>query len=449
MASLVDRDLKVNWHPCTQMADHQQFPPLPVVSAKGVWLYLEDGSRLLDGISSWWTNLFGHCNERLVGVLASQAATLDHCMFAGLTHPWAVELAEGLAELSGMDRVFFADNGSSAVEVAMKMAYHYQVNMGNPGRRLFAHLGGSYHGETLGALSVGDLTLYGAPYHALTIRNLRLRGPSCTDCPFGGTRHGCSLGCLEEDLRTLEDRASELCAVVVEPMIQGAAGMRIYPAVYFRELRRAAKRLGILFIDDEIAMGFGRTGQFLAFQHADPKDPPDILCLSKGITGGMMPFAAVLTTDEVYQAFYGGGLGRAFLHSHSYCGNPLGCALGIEVLKIFRQEDVIGRVRRLGDRLRALMERYFLGRPFAHDVRSLGLVGALDLRDLDGAALRPDLRVGRIIGMECMRRGVLIRPLGDVVYFMPPYVVMEDELELMVRVAAEVTEEVLKSLKSS
>ncbi|MCX7827990.1 MAG: adenosylmethionine--8-amino-7-oxononanoate transaminase [Thermanaerothrix sp.] len=443
MASLAERDLRVNWHPCTQMADHQEFLPLPVASAQGVWLHLQDGSRLLDGISSWWTNLFGHCHPRLAEALARQARRLDHCMFAGLTHPWAVELSENLTKLTGLDRVFYADNGSSAVETAMKMAYHYQVNRGRPERRLFAHLGGSYHGETLGALSVGDLGLYGKPYRAITQRNLRLHGPCCSDCPFGESRDRCSLGCLQRDLKTLKERASEVCAVIVEPLVQGAAGMRMYPKGYFEGLRRAALELDVLFIDDEIAMGFGRTGEFLAFQHCSLERPPDLLCLSKGITGGMMPFSAVLASEEVYRAFYGGGLGRAFLHSHSYCGNPLGCALALEVLCIFEEEDVLDRVRALGEVLGDAMARHFGGSSLVWDMRRMGLVGALDLRNPDGASLPGELRLGRLIGLECMRRGVLIRPLGDVIYFLPPYVIKEDEVELMVRTAAEAAFHVL------
>ncbi|ACZ18484.1 adenosylmethionine-8-amino-7-oxononanoateaminotr ansferase [Thermanaerovibrio acidaminovorans DSM 6589] len=442
MSSLVERDLRVNWHPCTQMADHQDFPPLVVTSARGVWLHLENGGRLLDGISSWWVNLFGHCHPRLLRVLADQASRLDHCMFASLTHPWAVELSERLTALSGLHRVFYADNGSSAVELAMKMAYHYQVNLGHPERKLFAHLSGSYHGETLGALSVGDLGLYGEPYRGITRRNLRLEGPNCVDCSYGGTRSFCSLECLKRDVATLEAAAPEVCAVIVEPLVQGAAGMRMYPAGYFRGLREAAGRLGILFIDDEIAMGFGRTGRIFAYQHAGVV--PDLVCLSKGITGGMMPFSAVLATEGIYQAFYGGGLERAFLHSHSYCGNPLGCALGIEVLKMLEDMEVTALVGRLGDRLVDLMERYF--RPFRYtwDIRSLGLVGAVELRRPDGSLLPPQMRLGRQIGLECMRRGVLLRPLGDVIYFLPPYVIGEDELELMVRTACQAAERVLE-----
>lgn len=428
------------------MADHEEFPPLPVVSAQGVWLHLENGSRLLDGISSWWTNLFGHCNPRLTDVLVRQARTLDHCMFAGLTHPWAVELSERLTGLAGLQRVFYGDNGSSAVEIAMKMAYHHQVNLGRPERRLFAHLGGSYHGETLGALSVGDLGLYGEPYRDITLRNLRLQGPSCSDCPFGESRDRCSLGCLDRDLKVLRDQASQVCAVIVEPLVQGAAGMRIYPKGYFEGLRRAASELGILFIDDEIAMGFGRTGQFLAFQHCELESPPDLVCLSKGITGGMMPFSAVLASEEVYRTFYGGGVERAFLHSHSYCGNPLGCALGIEVLRIFDDEGVLERVRILGEALEDFMRRHFGGLPFTWDLRRIGLVGALDLRRPDGSALPADMMVGRRVGRECMRRGVLIRPLGDVVYFLPPYVMGQEELEFMVKTAAEASIHVLQSL---
>lgn len=302
------RDLAHNWHPCTQMADHEEWPPLAVRSARGVWLEDETGRRILDGISSWWVNLFGHGHPRLVETLARQAERLDHCLFAGCTHDPAIELGERLAALSGLPRVFYADNGSCAVETALKMSFHAHRNAGAVGRTRFAHLGGSYHGETLGALGVGDLGLYGEVYRPLLRPGVRVEGPDCFRCPYGLTREGCGVPCLDRDRRTLEAHGESLCGVIVEPLVQGAAGMRVYPPAYLAGLRRVCSDLGIHLIDDEIAMGFGRTGTLFACQQAGVV--PDLMCLSKGITGGMIPFSVVLASEEIYRAFYGGGGGR-------------------------------------------------------------------------------------------------------------------------------------------
>ena len=440
------RDLAHNWHPCTQMADHEEWPPLAVRSARGVWLEDETGRRILDGISSWWVNLFGHGHPRLVETLARQAERLDHCLFAGCTHDPAIELGERLAALSGLPRVFYADNGSCAVETALKMSFHAHRNAGAVGRTRFAHLGGSYHGETLGALGVGDLGLYGEVYRPLLRPGVRVEGPDCFRCPYGLTREGCGVPCLDRDRRTLEAHEESLCGVIVEPLVQGAAGMRVYPPAYLAGLRQVCSDLGIHLIDDEIAMGFGRTGTLFACQQAGVV--PDLMCLSKGITGGMIPFSVVLASEEIYRAFYGGGVRQAFLHSHSYSGSPLGCALACTVLDLFEEEGILDRVARLGRFLRERVASELPRCPHLGEYRQIGLVGALELVADPGtrAPFPPDLRLGRRIARAALDRGVLLRPLGEVVYFLPPYAVTEEDLEVLAEGAFGAVREVLGSL---
>ncbi|ODV28061.1 MAG: adenosylmethionine--8-amino-7-oxononanoate transaminase [Rhodanobacter sp. SCN 68-63] len=419
-AALAARDLKHIWHPCTQMHDHETIPLLPIVRGEGAWLIDAEGRRYLDGISSWWTNLFGHANPRIAAALAAQAQTLEHVIFAGFTHPPAIELAEELVRITppGLDKVFFADNGSAAIEVALKMSFHYWLNQGHGGKTRFIALTGSYHGETLGALSVSDVALYRKTY-----------------APPGETPAQVATRRLEELRALLERHAHETCAVIVEPLVQCAGGMRMYHPGYLAGLRRLCDEYAVHFIADEIAVGFGRTGTMFACEQAAVS--PDFMCLSKGLTGGTLPLSAVLTTQHVYEAFYAEyAAGKAFLHSHSYTGNPLACSAALATLAIFRDEPVLERNRALAAHLARRLEP-LREHPHVAEVRQTGMIAAVELV-ADKATRRPfaaEDRRGLRVYLHGLQHGALLRPLGNVVYFMPPYVTSAPELDHLVEVA--------------
>lgn len=444
------RDLAHVWHPCSQMKDYEDFPPIVVERGEGAWLVDEGGRRYLDAVSSWWTNLHGHGHPRIAAAVARQAQALEHVIFANFTHRPAIRLAEELCALlpPALSRVFFADNGSAAVEVALKMSFQYHQQQGQPGRRRFASLAGAYHGETLGALAVGDLDLYAAVYRPLMMETLRVPGPDCYRCPFGKVRETCGAECFAPMEAALEEHGPTLSAVIVEPLLQCAAGMRMYPPVYLRRLREATARHGVHLIADEIAVGFGRTGRMFALEHAGIV--PDLVCLSKGITGGFLPLAAVVTSEQIYQAFYADYAElRAFLHSHSYTGNPIACAAALESLAIFREERVLERVRERGAALERLARAAFDGLDFVGEYRQLGLVGAVELVE-DRASRRGfdwRLRAGYRAYRRALERGVLLRPLGNVLYFMPPYCTTEDELRFMVETARRCAEEAVAEVR--
>jgi adenosylmethionine-8-amino-7-oxononanoate aminotransferase len=437
-ADLAQRDLRHVWHPCTQMHDHEQWPPIPIRRGAGVWLEDYDGNRYLDAISSWWTNLFGHANAHIAGAVAAQARQLEHVLLAGFTHRPAIELAERLTTLApaGLERCFFADNGSAAIEVALKMSFHYWQNLGQRDKRRFLTLGNSYHGETLGALAVGDVELYRQIYRPLLLDVITVPSPDCHDRETGESWEQHSRRKFELMEAALQRHAGELAAVIVEPLVQCAGGMRMYHPVYLRLLREACDRHGVHLIADEIAVGFGRTGTMFACEQAGIA--PDFLCLSKGLTGGFLPLAAVLTTARVYNAFYAEYTEqRAFLHSHSYTGNPLACAAALATLDIFAGQPVLARNRELaahlGRRTEPLREH-----PHVGEVRQCGMILAIEMvRD---RARRIDYpwqeRCGMRVYQHGLANGMLLRPIGNVVYFMPPYVITPDEIDRMVDVAA-------------
>jgi len=449
-ATLARRDLKHLWHPCTQMHDHDitgkdGVPMVPIVRGDGAWLIDADGRRYLDGISSWWTNLFGHANPRIAAALAAQAQKLEHVIFAGFTHEPAIELAEELVRITppGLDRVFFADNGSAAVEVALKMSFHYWLNQGHGEKTRFIALTGSYHGETLGALSVSDVALYRKTYAPLLLTPFLAPSPDSYEGEPGESPEQTAKRRLGELRTLLERHAHETCALIVEPLVQCAGGMRMYHPSYLVGLRALCDEFAVHFIADEIAVGFGRTGTLFACEQACPEPgrgtgvSADFLCLSKGLTGGFLPLSAVLTTEDIYQAFYAEyNAGKAFLHSHSYTGNPLACRVALETLAIFRDEPVLERNRllaaQLAKRLEPLREH-----PHVADVRQTGMIAAVELV-ADKASRRPfpaTERRGLRVYLHGLQHGVLLRPLGNVVYFMPPYVVTGQEIDQLVDTA--------------
>lgn len=437
--SLVRRDLRVVWHPCTQMRDHEHLPPIPIRRAQGVWLEDFDGKRYLDAISSWWVNLFGHSNPRINAAISSQLENLEHVLLAGFTHETVVELSERLSALApdGLTRCYYADSGSAAVEIALKMSFHYWVNRGERRRTRFIHLTNSYHGETIGALSVGDIPLYRETYAALLTPAIAVDSPDCFNRKEGEAWDAYSSRTFDAMEQTLARHADEICAVIVEPLVQCAGSMRMYHPDYLKLLRAACDRYGVHLIADEIAVGFGRTGTMFACEQAGIS--PDFLCLGKGLTGGYLPLSCCLTTEEVFGAFYADYTERkAFLHSHSYTGNPLACRAALATLDIFQDENVLDRNRRLADVMRHAATR-FNRHPHVAEVRQTGMILAIELVK-DKAARIPfpwQERRGLSVYRHALKRGALLRPLGDVIYFMPPYVIKPEEIDFLAEVAWE------------
>jgi adenosylmethionine-8-amino-7-oxononanoate aminotransferase len=436
-SELAARDLRVVWHPCTQMKDHESLPMLPIERGEGVWLYGYDGRRYLDAISSWWVNLFGHANPRINAAVAAQLGRLEHVILAGFTHEPAVRLAEALAALAppGLTRCFFADNGSSAIEVALKMSFHYWRNAGRPRKRRFITLSNSYHGETLGALAVGHVELYREIYQPLLMDVLVVPSPDAYFREPGESEADCARRMFAAMETALAEHAEETCAVIVEPLVQCAAGMRMHDPLYLRLLRDACDRHGVHLIADEIAVGFGRTGTMFACEQAGI--PPDFLCLAKGLTGGYLPLSVVLTGERVYEAFYDEYASlRAFLHSHSYTGNPLACAAALASLGIFAEDRVIERnralARHLGKRAASLAEL-----PHVAEVRQRGMIVAVEMaRDGDRRKPYPwQERRGLRVYRHGLEHEALLRPVGNVVYFMPPYVIEPDQIDRLVATA--------------
>lgn len=442
---LILLDGKHVWHPCTQQKDHETLPPLPISHGEGVYLVDMDGNRYIDGVSSWWVNLFGHNNPRLNRALNSQAQRIAHHIFAGLTHEPAVRLAQRLCALApeGLSRVFFADNGSSAVEVALKMSFQYWQQTGIPQKTKFVSLTDAYHGETLGALSVSGCELYKQVYRPILLDGFQAQGPDCYRCPYSKTRDNCEAQCFEH-LESLIKRAHEqVAAIIVEPLIQCAAGMRIYPPIYLNKLRKLCDDFAIHYIADEIAVGFGRTGRMFANEHAGVS--PDLMCLSKGITGGYMPLSVTLSTEEIYRAFYDDySTGKAFLHSHSYTGNPLACALANEVLDIFQDEGILEGIQPKIALIQNNRER-FDSLPHVGEFRQAGMVTAVELvqNKKEKTPFPGNQRRGYEIYKKALKQGALLRPLGNIIYFMPPLSISLNELQTLIDIALRcITEEI-------
>ena len=439
-AAYIRRDLAHVWHPCTQMKDHEaEIPLIPIRRGQGVWLEDFEGRRYLDAVSSWWVNLFGHAHPRINAAVRAQLDSLEQVMLAGFTHEPVIALSEELTAVApaGLNRCFYADNGSSAVEVAVKMSFHYWRNSGHPAKRRFITLSNSYHGETLGALAVGNVDLYKDIYRPLLMDVITVPSPDCYLRTPGAGWAEHSRAQFAHMEAALAAHAHEACAVIVEPLVQCAAGMRMYDPVYLALLREACDRHRVHLIADEIAVGFGRTGTLFACEQAGIR--PDFMCLSKGLTAGYLPLSVVLTTDEVYAAFYDDYVKQnAFLHSHSFTGNPLACAAARACLKLLREDDVLARNRalaaHLGARARALQEH-----PHVAEVRQCGMIAAVELvREKASNTPYPwQERRGLRVYRHALSRGVLLRPIGNVVYFMPPYVVTPAQIDLMVEVARE------------
>ncbi|MFS0815590.1 adenosylmethionine--8-amino-7-oxononanoate transaminase [Lysinibacillus sp. 1P01SD] len=444
LTDLQKRDVKHIWHPCSQMKDYEAFPPIVIKKGQGVWLYDEHDRRYLDAVSSWWVNLFGHANPRISRALSEQAFTLEHTIFANFTHEPAIKVAEKLSALApeGLHKVFFADNGSSAIEVALKMSFQYHMQAGKTKKKRFLALTDAYHGETIGALSVGGVELYNEVYKPLLLDTVRAKGPDCYRCPFHKEPASCNAPCSRFIEDQLKEHHEEITAVIIEPLIQAAAGMKMYPPIYLQRLRALCSQYDVHLIADEIAVGFGRTGTLFACEQAGIS--PDFMCLSKGLTGGYLPLSAVLTTDQIYQAFYDDyGTMKAFLHSHSYSGNTLACRVSLEVLTMFEEEQVIAMIQQKGERMRELATAAFHEAPYVGEYRQVGLVGAIELvaNQKTKEPFPSEERIGYQIYQRALAHGLLIRPLGNVLYFMPPYIISDEEMIFMIETTKETIEQ--------
>ncbi|HEX5311315.1 adenosylmethionine--8-amino-7-oxononanoate transaminase [Aquabacterium sp.] len=428
--SLSERSRQAVWHPCTQMKVHETFPPRAIVAAKGPWLVDHRGDRILDAVSSWWVNLFGHSPQPIVQAITDQLHTLDHIMLAGLTHPPVVELSERLGQLTGLGHAFYGSDGASATEIALKMSAHSWRNRGQSEKNEFIGLQGGYHGETVGALSVTDIPLFRQAYAPLLRLSATLPSPAMH--PLQDSIDALAQYLAEHHART--------AAIILEPLVQGAAGMAMYDPAYLVAVRRLCDQYQVHWIADEIAVGFGRTGSMFAHQQAvDPVSGevarPDFICLSKGITGGLLPLSVVLTTDAVYESFWDDRTAHGFLHSHSYTGNPLACRAAVAVLDLFAQRDVLGDNRVAAQRLTELAQP--LTRHSAVSAhRQLGMIWAWDIDTQDPTF---SARYHR----AAMEEGVLLRPIGHTLYFMPPYVLNEAEQAHLVEASLKALNRVL------
>jgi adenosylmethionine-8-amino-7-oxononanoate aminotransferase len=434
---LLNRSLAAVWHPCTQMKAHETLPLVPIQRGEGVWLYDFDGKRYLDAVSSWWVNLFGHANPRINAALKDQLDRLEHVMLAGFTHEPVVRLSERLSSLTGLGHAFYGSDGASATEIALKMSFHYWRNSGQPQKTHFISLQNSYHGETLGALSVTDVALFKDTYAPLLRQSAQVPSPDWRLAAPGESPEAYALRCADALEQHLQQHHATTAALIVEPLVQGAAGMGMYHPVYLQRARALCNQYQVHLIADEIAVGFGRTGTMFACEQAfglpSPQPSPaggegvvakpDFICLSKGITGGYLPLSVVLTTDTVYAAFYDEQVTRGFLHSHSYTGNALACRAALATLDIIEQDDVLN-----ANRLKAAQFNEFLIPVAAHskirNFRHLGMIWAFEVETADAAFARNFYQAALALGL-------LLRPIGNTVYVMPPYILDEDEMAVL------------------
>lgn len=434
---LVEKDLKYIWHPDTQMKDYENESPIIIEKGKGIYVWDTEGNKYIDAVASWWVNTLGHSNPRLNKALSEQAEKIEHILLAGFSHVPAIELAEELVRISAdnLTKVFYSDNGSTAVEVALKMVFQYWLQVGKPEKKKFVALKNSYHGDTLGAVSVGGVDIFYKIFKPLLFDVFQAESPYCYKCPINLDKETCSSDCIKFVEEIFEKNHNEIAAMVIEPLIQGAAGMRMYPALYLKKLAELCKKYDILLIDDEVAMGFGRTGKMFAYEHAEVK--PDIVCLAKGITAGYMPLAVTLATDKIYNAFYDDyDKYKTFFHGHSFTGNPLACALAVENLKIFKEEKIIenlqSKIKIFEKELQKLNELKYVG-----EVRSTGMIGAVEIVEdkTNKKLFDSKLRIGKKIYDEALKLGAILRPMGNIIYFIPPYIITETEIKQLIEIA--------------
>jgi len=429
---LLSRSLHSVWHPCTQMKHHETYPLIPIQRGEGVWLYDADGKQYLDAVSSWWVNLFGHNNPRIKDAIKQQLDTLEHVMLAGFTHEPVVALSEKLAKLTGLGHAFYGSDGASATEIALKMSFHFWRNSGKAGKTRFISLQNSYHGETMGSLGVTDVAIFKDTYAPLLIQSAQVLSPDFRLAEAGESAEAFALRCAAQFEAYVAEHHMELAAFIIEPLVQCAAGMGMYHPVYLSKVREICSQYEVHLIADEIAVGFGRTGTMFACEQAGIR--PDFICLSKGISGGYLPLSAVLTTDDIYQAFYHDATVKGFLHSHSYTGNPLACSAALATLAIFEEDAVIEKNKRKSATIVNKMQvlTHF---PIKH-LRHQGMIFAFD-------AVTENPQFSKQCYQAAVSEGLLLRPIGSTVYFMPPYTISESEMDFMVDTTCRVLKTIL------
>ena len=445
-ASWEQRDLAHIWHPCSQMKDYETLPPMVIDHAKGPWLYDIHGKKYLDIVSSWWANLLGHCNPEINEAIKEQLDSLEHVIFANFSHRPAIELAERLADITPdrINKFHFNDNGSSSVEAALKMCFQFYHQTGKPEKQRFMCLTEGYHGETIGALSVGSMDLFAKMYQPMMMDNIHVQAPDCYRCPYGKDREHCACECFEHAEKAFAEHAHETAAVIVEPLLQGSAGMRIYPPLYLKKLRALCDKYDVKLIADEIATGFGRTGTMFACEQAGIS--PDVMTISKGLTGGYLPMSVTCVSDEIYDAFYADyGEGKAFPHSHTYAGNPIGCATALAVQKIMKEQHILETAAENAKWLTAELSKAFAHHPNVGEIRHIGLIHAIELvKDPETKEpLDAKKRTGYAIYKKALERGLVLRPLGDILYFNPPLNITREELSTAIELAHESITDIL------
>ena len=425
--TLLSRSMQAVWHPCTQMKQHEDFPLLAIHRGDGVWLYDANGNRYLDAVSSWWVNLFGHNNPRIKDAIKQQLDTLEHVMLAGCTHEPVVELSERLADLTGLGHAFYASDGASATEIALKMSFHFWRNSNQPAKTKFISLQNSYHGETLGALSVTDVAIFKDTYAPLLIQSAQMPSPDFRLAEVGESAEDFALRCAEQLEIYVHENHAQLAAFIVEPLVQCAAGMGMYHPAYLRRAREICSQYQVHLIADEIAVGFGRTGTMFACESAEIT--ADFICLSKGITGGYLPLSAVLTTDTIYRAFYHDITSKGFLHSHSYTGNPLACSAALATLAIFESDLVLQENQHTSTYMYSQLQQRIASVDIniVH-LRKQGMIVAFDVQTQN-----PNF--SRDCYSQALAHGLLLRPIGNTVYFMPPYIISKSEIDFMLETA--------------
>lgn len=439
-------DLNNIWHPCSQMKDYEELPPIIIERGEGINLYDINGKCYKDVVSSWWCNLLGHCNPVISAHLREQAQKLEHVIFANFSHKPVIELCMRLKKLlpKGLAKFNFADNGSSSIEMAMKISFQYFQQTGFPKKKRFMALTDAYHGETISALSVGDCDLYTKIYKPILMDVIRIKAPDCYRCPYNKSRNNCKCECFCDCEAQFEKYGDETAAILVEPLLQGSAGMKIYPALYLKKLRDICDKYNVHLILDEIATGFYRTGKMFACNHAEIT--PDIMCVSKGLTGGYMPMAITITTDKIYNAFYDDyNTYKAFMHSHTYSGNPLGASCALGVLDILETGEIQKHLMSVTPYFNNLIKEKFLNHKNVGEVRSIGLVNAIELvKDKNTKeTFDSKLRIGYQIYKKALKKGVLLRPLGNIIYFNPPLIIEKNDMNFVTNIAKECMQEVL------
>lgn len=430
MERWIEKDLKYIWHPYTQMKDCETIPPILIERAEGIKLYDNKGNFYYDTISSWWCNIHGHNHPKIKEAIKRQLDSLEHVLFAGFTHKPAIELAEKLVQITpkNLTKVFFSDDGSTAVETALKMSFQYWQNIGKKQKTKFVSLNNGYHGDTIGAMSISGVSLFNEKFRPLFFSSFKVPSPYCYRCPFGKEKDLCNLECINPLEKLLKEQKDEISAVILEPLVLAAGGMIIYPKEYLTRVGELTKRYGVHLILDEVATGFGRTGKMFACDYTDVQ--PDFMCLSKGITSGYLPMGVTLTSEEIYQAFYADySEKKTFYHGHTYTGNPLSCIAALASLKIFEEEDVLNREKLLIPIFHNQLEK-FRNLDIVGDVRYIGMIGALELVKVKKTkeAFSFEDRIGLKIYKEGLKQKLLLRPLGSIIYFCLPLCIKKGEI---------------------